>query len=305
MVSSNAATLSLVEAGQEVAYKYQEQSTKCSPQFLYHGLQIANECDFNYRNSRNKRLSVEIAICRICQLMNPIGPAPAGPQPLQSVRTQTQPVQQTPHQPVAPQQAPAPTARPVVQTAPQPAVAPVKQPIATPASQPSVTPQPQVQPRTVQQPTRRMVSIRSANLHAQQTSGTSVAATGSGEERQDQAVDPTQLISYWKKFAIDNPDEKLIMSVIDQFNPQPISPDNTKYLVRLSSEDQLSIITEKKDKILTYLRKNVSNSKIMLTFEVSASRQTRTMYTPRERFQTMNAEHPDEIALCLRSFIWN
>ena len=306
MVSSNAATLSLVEAGQEVAYKYQEQSTKCSPQFLYHGLQIANECDFNYRNSRNKRLSVEIAICRICQLMNPIGPAPAGPQPLQSVRTQTQPVQQpvqqTPHQPVAPQQAPAPTARPVVQTAPQPAAAPVKQPVATPASQPSAALQPQVQPRTVQQPTRRMVSIRSANLHAQQTSGTSVAATGSGEEKQDQAVDPTQLISYWKKFAIDNPDEKLIMSVIDQFNPQPISPDNTKYLVRLSSEDQLSIITEKKDKILTYLRKNVSNSKIMLTFEVSVSRQTRTMYTPRERFQTMNAEHPDEIALLSEKF---
>lgn len=92
------------------------------------------------------------------------------------------------------------------------------------------------------------------------------------------------------------------MSVIDQFNPQPISPDNTKYLVRLSSEDQLSIITEKKDKILTYLRKNVSNSKIMLTFEVSASRQTRTMYTPRERFQTMNAEHPDEIALLSEKF---
>lgn len=306
MVSSNAATLSLVEAGQEVAYKYQEQSTKCSPQFLYHGLQIANECDFNYRNSRNKRLSVEIAICRICQLMNPIGPAPAGPQPLQSVRTQTQPVQQpvqqTSHQPVATQQAPAPTARPVVQTAPQPTFAPVKQPIATPVPQPSVTPQPQVQPRTVQQPTRRMVSIRSANLHAQQTICTSVAATGSGEERQDQAVDPTQLISYWKKFAIDNPDEKLIMSVIDQFNPQPISPDNTKYLVRLSSEDQLSIITEKKEKILNYLRRNVSNSKIMLTFEVSASRQTRTMYTPRERFQTMNAEHPDEIALLSEKF---
>ena len=124
MVSQDPATLKLIEAGPEVAVRYQQQAANCKPYFLYNAVMIANDCDFNYRNSRNKRLSVEIAIVRICQLLNPI-PAPQQPQraPMQNVQAASipQPQVQPVKQPVAAAPQP-PTAPPPTPVAPHQAI---------------------------------------------------------------------------------------------------------------------------------------------------------------------------------------
>lgn len=152
MVCQDAATLSLIEAGQDMAMRYKQQTSQCNAYFLYNALQIANECDYQYRDSRNKRLSVEIAIVRICQINHPVQ-QPAGTQsnpmgsprvqqPLQSVngassQPQAQAVAARPAAAASPQAA-APQA-----AAPRPAVAPSR-PVATgvPVQQPAVTPAP-------------------------------------------------------------------------------------------------------------------------------------------------------------------
>ena len=69
LVSKDPATLSLLEVGANIKSRYQEQSQKCPIPFLYKALKIANDCDMNYRASKNKRLLVELAIIQVAQCL--------------------------------------------------------------------------------------------------------------------------------------------------------------------------------------------------------------------------------------------
>lgn len=68
LVSKDAVTLPLLETGDDIRARYQQQAAQCSIEFLYVALKIANDCDLNYRISKNKRLLVELALIRLAQL---------------------------------------------------------------------------------------------------------------------------------------------------------------------------------------------------------------------------------------------
>ena len=297
MVSTDPATLQLIEAGPEVAHKYQEQATKCSPQFLYYGLQIANECDFNYKNSRNKRLSVELAVCRICQIMHPLPPMASGPQPLQSVKPQQVAAQPT----VAPQQAApqqvAPQQATVQQPVQRPAVSqPVQRPavVAQPVQQP--TPQPVLRetgnrftPQTGMAP-RRMASIRGITSSQSATKLQDNSSIQNNVELND-AVNPTDLLAAWKQFAVENAGEHLLTGLMNECVPMPVSADNLKYEVTLMAEQQKTLLDSNRERIMNYLISKVRNSKISLSYVVNEATQGKRMFTSREKFQAIKENH--------------
>ncbi len=68
MVSKDPVTIQLLEVGGEIREKYKVQATRCNNDFLIGALQIANECDLQYKASQNKRLLVELATIKISQL---------------------------------------------------------------------------------------------------------------------------------------------------------------------------------------------------------------------------------------------
>ena len=68
MVCKNQATISLMEVGEETRKKYTEQSERATVPFLMEAIRIANDCDLSYRNSRNQRLLVEIALMQLASL---------------------------------------------------------------------------------------------------------------------------------------------------------------------------------------------------------------------------------------------
>jgi DNA polymerase-3 subunit gamma/tau len=68
LVSKDAQTVSLLEVGANIRESYQKQAQICSDAFLYQALRLTNECDLNYRISKNKRLLVELTLVRLCQL---------------------------------------------------------------------------------------------------------------------------------------------------------------------------------------------------------------------------------------------
>lgn len=68
LVCRDAATIELLEVGADIGKRYHQQAQQCSSEFLFQALKISNECDLNYRISKNKRLLVEIALIRMCQL---------------------------------------------------------------------------------------------------------------------------------------------------------------------------------------------------------------------------------------------
>lgn len=70
MVSKDEETIKLLEVSKNIEARYKEQSAKCTLPWLYKALELANDCDINYRNSRNKRLLVEVMFIRIANLVD-------------------------------------------------------------------------------------------------------------------------------------------------------------------------------------------------------------------------------------------
>ena len=67
LVSRDESTLPLLDVADNVRQRYSEQAKRCKPQFLYRALKLCNDCDVNYRVSRNKRLGVELCLIEVAQ----------------------------------------------------------------------------------------------------------------------------------------------------------------------------------------------------------------------------------------------
>jgi len=68
MVCKNPQTVELLEVGATIKTKYLEQSQTCHQDFILAALEICNECDVNYKSSRNQRLLIELGLMQICSL---------------------------------------------------------------------------------------------------------------------------------------------------------------------------------------------------------------------------------------------
>ena len=68
LVCKDPVTVQLLEVGGEIKEQYKLQAGACDSGFLFDALQLANECDLQYKTSQNKRLLVELTLIRIAQL---------------------------------------------------------------------------------------------------------------------------------------------------------------------------------------------------------------------------------------------
>ncbi len=68
LVCKDAATAVLLDVGSSIRDKYLEQAKNCSQDFIYNALEISNLCEIEYKQSKNKRLLVELSLIRLCQL---------------------------------------------------------------------------------------------------------------------------------------------------------------------------------------------------------------------------------------------
>jgi len=68
MVSRDPVTLPLLEVGDSVKKRYQEQAARCTQSFLYQAMKLCNDCDLSYKASKNKRLLVELTLIQCAQL---------------------------------------------------------------------------------------------------------------------------------------------------------------------------------------------------------------------------------------------
>lgn len=111
LVSRDEVTLPLLQVGASIRQRYLEQARQCTPSFLYKAMKLCNDCDLNYRTSKNKRLLVELTLIQVAQLTAGTDDAPDGgrsPKPV--IQPVFQQAAAQPSQPAAqPKSAPAPT----------------------------------------------------------------------------------------------------------------------------------------------------------------------------------------------------
>jgi len=68
LVTKDISTLKLLEVSEGIKLKYQAQSQASSASFLISSLNITNQCDLNYKTSKNQRLQVELTLIKLCHI---------------------------------------------------------------------------------------------------------------------------------------------------------------------------------------------------------------------------------------------
>ncbi len=68
LICKDPATVQLLEVGGEIRERYKKQAQSCSLNLLIGALQLASDCDIQYKSSSNQRFLVELTLVRIAQL---------------------------------------------------------------------------------------------------------------------------------------------------------------------------------------------------------------------------------------------
>ncbi|MBB5636110.1 DNA polymerase-3 subunit gamma/tau [Pedobacter cryoconitis] len=68
LVSKDPQTVKLLEVSENIKQKYITQSQQVQVSFILTALNLANQCDLTYKNSKNQRLQVELALIKMCHI---------------------------------------------------------------------------------------------------------------------------------------------------------------------------------------------------------------------------------------------
>lgn len=68
LVCKDPTTIPLLEVGADIGEKYKKQAEKTPLHFIFRALEISSTCELNYRQSKDKRLLIEIALIKIAQI---------------------------------------------------------------------------------------------------------------------------------------------------------------------------------------------------------------------------------------------
>jgi len=77
LFAKNVDTLSLMEVSDTLKRRYLDQTNLASDSFLINCLYMGNQCDIAYKQSKNKRLTVELALIKMCYVNSTIEAAEA------------------------------------------------------------------------------------------------------------------------------------------------------------------------------------------------------------------------------------
>jgi len=72
LVCKDATTLSLLEVGESLRERYRRQAALAPASFLLTALNLANDCDINFKMARNKRLHVELSLLKMCYIQRAV-----------------------------------------------------------------------------------------------------------------------------------------------------------------------------------------------------------------------------------------
>src|SRR5690606_36083091 len=68
LVCRHQETISLLETGEQIKTMYFEQSQRADHGFLLKAIDLANDCDLKYKNSKNQRLLVELCLMQLASI---------------------------------------------------------------------------------------------------------------------------------------------------------------------------------------------------------------------------------------------
>jgi DNA polymerase-3 subunit gamma/tau len=311
LVCKDEATLILFEVGASIRERYRETAARCSDKFLFKAIELANQCDLNYRNSRNKQLLLELTLIQLCQLMaNPaeeddkkktlIKPIAASQQQTTVQSTSTTGAQQTI---TAPHTSPTDTQQVVEQivsygsnTSPENPQLPENLKSATPQVSYYSRPMKHVpeiktkQKETYKIPTLRSTSLKDLVEEKEKILQTTSTTTDIPDAKNNFSQE--ELVRYWLKYAESLTIEKIHLKNT-LINCKPALKENFTFEVSVYNPSQKDEISDNSAEILCYLRSNLNNSHIKMDIRIVEKDETEMIYTSTEKYNYLIKKNPN------------
>ena len=323
LVSRDPATLPLLEVGASIRERYQAQAQKCTPQFLYKAMKLCNDCDLNYRLSKNKRLLVELTLIQVAQLTAEAEEPGQGRSPKQTLSPVFNQATAQAAQPATPKPQPA-----AGNYAAQPAgnyASTLQQPNASyrpaePVQPATSAPSPQASapgagpmhanplPKTsaekkipVMKAGSMGISIRRSQAPQTEKAAPAAQATAAIPQAdanwEDYIFNEKDLNYYWREFASRLPKEEAA-NAGRMMNMQPqLLKDGVTFEVAVDNDIVQKYMQQLAPHIETHLRTQLHNRKIRMTVRVSAPNENIRAYSHVERFQMMSQKNPKLLKL--------
>lgn len=323
LVSRDPATLPLLEVGASIRERYQAQAQKCTPQFLYKAMKLCNDCDLNYRLSKNKRLLVELTLIQVAQLTAEAEEPGQGRGPKQTLSPVFNQATAQAAQPATPKPQPAAgnyTAQPAgnyASTLQQPNASyrpaePVQPATSAPSPQASApgagpmhaNPLPKTSAEKkipVMKAGSMGISIRRSQAPQTEKAAPAAQATAAIPQAdanwEDYIFNEKDLNYYWREFAARLPKEEAA-NAGRMMNMQPqLLKDGVTFEVAVDNDIVQKYMQQLAPHIETHLRTQLHNRKIRMTVRVSAPNENIRAYSHVERFQMMSQKNPKLLKL--------
>jgi DNA polymerase-3 subunit gamma/tau len=296
LVGKDAATLQLLEVSEGIKQKYLSQAQQVEASFLVSALNIANQCDLNYRNSKNQRLQVELALIKIAHLPSVLNLTAVSP--LTEVKKKrAEPITE-------PQNIAEPTAEPAQPeipkaetTAPEPETSKVEEkpePAPAPERETKTVAEPQAESPTTQLPKPGLFNssplipnlneLVSAPLEEDKPS----YLTGDACD----AFSAEMLLNRWNAFAEKAKKEnKINLFTLMTANP-PVVLENFQIELNIENKIQETQLQEARIELMNYLRTELNNFQLDLVTKVVESTEKKRLYTASDKYQHLLEKNP-------------
>ena len=296
LVSKDPATTSLLEVGASIRDRYQAQAQKCPVPFLYKAMKLCNDCDLNYRMSKNKRLLVELTLIQVGQLTAGEDDASGGRSPKQAIKpifnqpAAAQQPQATPAMPqqqatVAPQQ---PSVQPQQQAAPATNNARQEAPVHATPTAVLLAQGKEEKKIPVTQMSKLGISIKRPRQEEEKkeitTPSSNTSTTSTSQPVDDYIFNERDVNYYWQEYAGQMPKEQVAIAKRMQNMHLNLLNDTTFEAV-VDNEIVAKEFTGMIPVIQDYLRNRLKNRKVTMTVRISAPTEKVRAYGRVEKFQ--------------------
>ena len=272
LVCKDPITAKLFEVGASIREKYVVTAKQCSNAFLYKAIEMANDCDLNYRMSKNKRLLLELTLIKLCQLSE----NPEDPKNEAEKKNELKPV--TPSEKIYSKAKINPVQISGTVSEPKPEIKPL-----------SVTPGEK----------KKSVVTTIAGLGVSLSSLTEENPEKPVEKSISLQAEPRQsnrlfteeeLQKAWQEFAENLVEEKLLRNTMMLYKPKMLG--NTVFEVEVNTEINKNYLDDYGNVILAYLRESLQNDDITMTIKISEATVVKKPLTSREIFDELVQKNP-------------
>ena len=263
LVSKDAATAQLLETSDAIRQHYQQQATRCNARWIFNALDIMNTCDIHFRTAKNKRLTVELALVKLCRLVE----VPE----VQTVVTPVKPVAQSTPQPAT---KPAPQVAPKSETQPQ--VSQPQVPKAKPASLP------------ISMPSIPSISIKQSSSPSAQPVVNET--TPQAKEQRNTPFTVDQLIDAWAGLSNYFPGEERLNAMLTTLVPELVSPEMCR--ITVANPWQKQEFGKFGKRVMDIVRDRLKNDNLRLQVEVGDYTKTTRAYTSYEKYKVLVEMNP-------------